>query len=291
VSFLNRLCLVTDVKGYSTRSVDGQADAQKRLLLAMTFALRHAGFRRVPARDRQDRGDGRLYALPSRLDEARVIPRLILGLQHGLYLANQDQGAAGRLRIRAALARGALAVGVMGWVGQPAITSCRMVDSQVLKDRLDGGDTADLALIVTEELYQDVIKLEYPGVPSGEFTPVSVTVKEYTGTGWVYLPVTGPAVPPGDSGVLWGAVLAGGAAGTVLLAGLPGGPWGDPLSGDGHDGLLEEWELTSGGDDGDSAQGGDSDDHSGDSGDLSDGGALDDQDDWDDLSYGAADDY
>jgi len=182
------------------------------------------------------------------------------------------------------MARGALAVGAVGFVGQSAITSCRMVDSQALKDALDGRDTADLALIVTDELYQDVIKLEYPGVPSGEYTPVSVTVKEYTGTGWVYLPSAGPAVPPGDSSLLWGAVLAGGAAGTILLAGLPSDPEDDLLP-DGHSGSLDEWELTPDGDDDGSAQDGDSDDDGGDP------GALSDQDDWDDLSYGGPDDY
>lgn len=288
MSFRNRLCLVTDIKGYSTRPADGQADVQERLLLAMTFALRHAGFRRVPARDRQDRGDGRFYALPSRLDETRVIPRLILGLRHGLYLANRDPGPGGRLRIRAALARGALAVGAVGFVGQPAITSCRMVDSQPLKDGLDGADAADLALIATDELYQDVIKLEYPGVPSGEFTSVSVTVKEYTGTGWVYLPAAGPAVPPSDSDFLWGAVLAGAAAGTVLLGGLPGGAGGDPLSDDPYGDFLDEWDLLPGGDEGGSAPDGASDDDGGDSGALSDHDHddhdSDDWDDWDDVS-------
>jgi hypothetical protein len=217
VSYRNKTCLVSDIAGYSTRSRAEQAVAQQRLLDVMTFACRHARIFRVPARNRQDRGDGRLYVLPSRADEALMIPRLIMGLRHGLYLANQGNRGAGRLRIRVAMARGQVALGPTGFLGQPPITACRLVDAPEAKAALATREDADLVVVVTDEMYEDVIKLEYPGVPSGDFTSALLMVKEYAGTAWLSVPSVGPVLPPDSANGQWAAALAAGAAAGVIV--------------------------------------------------------------------------
>jgi hypothetical protein len=225
VSYRNKVVLVSDIAGYSIRSPAAQAIAQERLLDVMTFACRHARVFGVPARNRQDRGDGRLYALPSRADEALMIPRLILGLRHGLYLANLGDTSSERLRIRVAMARGQVAPGALGFLGQPPITVGRLVDAPQTKAALAAKDDADLVVIVPDELYQDVLKLDFPGVPSAAFTSVLIAAKEYRGTAWIHVPPAGPVLPsePGDA--LWAAVLGGGAAAVVIA--LPPSEPGD----------------------------------------------------------------
>jgi hypothetical protein len=264
--------MVSDIKGYSSHPVSEHADAQQRLLQVMTFACRHAGNFRVRARDRQDRGDGRLYVLPPRLDEALVVPRLVLGLRHGLYLGNQVPGGFGRLRLRVAMARGAIAPGATGFVGRAPITACRLVDSQPARDGLEASKSADLALIVPDELYQDVIKLDFPGLPSSEFTQSSVSVKEYSGTGWVYVPKVGPALPPGGTDSLWASVIAADGVGVIVMGTMVGDP-DDPDDPGDFDDLNDpidggfDWETEP-----------DGDDHAPDSDDTND---HDTDDDWD----------
>jgi hypothetical protein len=215
MSFRNRLCLVTDIKGYSSHTTIEHEDAQLRLHRIMRFACWHASIFRVRAGDRQDRGDGRLFVLSPRIDETLAIPRLVLGLRHGLYLSNREPGAFGRIRLRAAMARGVIAKGRTGFLGQAPITACRLVDSDVLRKRLDGADEADLGFIVPDDLYQDVIRQDFPGLPSSQFTSEPIATKEYRGTGWIYLPPVGPALDGTAPEMMW-ATVAAGVAGGVL---------------------------------------------------------------------------
>lgn len=220
----NRLCLVTDIEGYSSHTAPEHVDAQQRLLEIMKFACRQAGILRVRACDRQDRGDGRLFILSPRLDETLAIPKLVLGLRHGLYLANREPGAFGRIRLRTSMARGSIGYGRTGYVGQPPITACRLLDSRQAKDALASGPGSDLVYITTDELFQDVIRQDYPGLPSKEFTGAHVDDKEYHGTAWIYLPARGSALAPGDVAGQWDAIVAGavglGLAATVWRTGL-----------------------------------------------------------------------
>lgn len=236
MSYRNRLCLVTDIKGYSAHTAGQHADAQRRLLQVMNFACRNAGIRWVGSRDRQDRGDGRLYVFSPRLDETLVIPHLLLGLRHALYETNQTPGPFGRMRIRAAMARGIIARGPTGYLGQAPITACRLVDSAELKKGIDATDEVDLAFMAPDDLFEDVIKQDFPGLPADEFTRVDVSVKEFSGVGWMYLPHAGPALAPGRSDVLWDTVLAGaaGAGAAAVVWEVLSGPDGDSDSGGDH---------------------------------------------------------
>ena len=258
MSYRNRLCLVTDIKGYSAHTAGQHADAQRRLLQVMNFACGNAGIRWVGSRDRQDRGDGRLYVFSPRLDETLVIPRLLLGLRHALYETNQTPGPFGRMRIRVAMARGIIARGPTGYLGQAPITACRLVDSAELKKGIDAADEVDLAFMTPDDLFQDVIKQDFPGLPADEFTRVDVSVKEFSGIGWMYLPQAGPALAPGCSDVLWDPVFAqavAAAAAAVVWKALSG-PGGDPDSDDD-----QGWDLAAdhgghdAGDDGDNDNG------------------------------------
>lgn len=223
-SYRTRICLVTDIEDYSSRTVPQHADAQRRLRGIMAAACRYAGIGRVGSRSRQDRGDGRLFTFAPGLDETIAVPRLILGLRHGLYLANRHPGEFGRIRLRAAMARGAVAEGGSGFLGRAPIAATRLLDCSATRGALSGQPSADLAFIVDDELFQDIIRQDFPGLASDDFVRTVVQHREFDGVGWMYVVESGPVdPPPGSTAARVGAVLGGGGSVLALEELLSGG--------------------------------------------------------------------
>jgi hypothetical protein len=193
MAFRNRLCLVTDIAGYSGHTVPERADAEHRLMRVQNFALAHARAYRVQSLPRENRGDGQLLLLPPLLDPTTAIPALVAGLRHALHLANSDLGLFGRLRIRVSLAVGAIQQRApLGPQGNALITACRLNDAEQLKQALTQRTDADLAFIVPDDLYRDVIRHDFGSLRSAEFTKLKIAAKGYTGPAWMYLPTSGP---------------------------------------------------------------------------------------------------
>jgi hypothetical protein len=218
MTFRNRLCMVTDIVGYSGHTVPERADAERRLHTVQQFALAQARAFLVRPLRREDRGDGQLLLLPPRLDPTVAIPALVAALRHGLYQVNADPGPFGRLRVRVSMAQGAISEhGPLGFRGDALIVACRLNDGAPLKDALAGEPAADLGFIVPDDLYRDVVRHDFGSLRSAGFSQVKVSVKEYDGTAWMYLPPAGPvpdlAGPRSSS--LWQTAAAG-----ALVAGL-----------------------------------------------------------------------
>ncbi|MFI5842518.1 hypothetical protein ACIA8K_22700 [Catenuloplanes sp. NPDC051500] len=214
--FRRRLCLVTDVVGYSRHSNAEQVDAQTRLTRVMRYACARAG---IVWPQPQKQGDGELLVMRPGLDEAQAVPALILGLRHGLYETNRDGGLFGRLRMRAALAQGTIANSASGFVGDAVIAACRTIDAPQVRAAMAEDDAIDLAIAVTDDIYRDVIAHRYPGLDRDEFrrTAVALPDKGYEGTVWLHTPLPGPT-PSAHTEVTWSQIGA-----TVTLgAGLAG---------------------------------------------------------------------
>ena len=184
-----RLCLAADIERFSRFRTPEAARAQERFVGLLAEARRHAG---IPDGDvdPQESGDGRFEVFPAPLDEASVIPRLVEGLRDALARTNADLNAHARLRIRVALHRGHLHHGVNGWVGESAIAVHRLLDSGPLRRALTDHQKADLALIVPDVLYRDVIGHGYGGLPPDRFRPVHVRIpeKRFEEPAWIYVP-------------------------------------------------------------------------------------------------------
>ncbi|GGQ48201.1 hypothetical protein [Couchioplanes azureus] len=197
--FRRRLCLVTDIERYSRHSNREQVDAQRRLTRVMQDACARAGI--VWPRP-QKQGDGQLIVMRPGLDETHAVPALVLGLRHGLYETNRDGGLFGRLRLRAALAEGIIATGANGYVGEAVIEACRVVDSPQMRAALVDDDSIDLALAVTDELFQAVVRPGDSTLDGADFTATAVAVpgKNFRSSAWLHTPRPGPApAPPGPA--------------------------------------------------------------------------------------------
>lgn len=184
---LRRLIVAADVHRYSGRDSLSQVDTQEALLDVLSAAA--AASRLDRARwERQAQGDSELAILPPDADEAQVVAGFVPALDKCLRRHNRSLRREARLRLRVAIHTGILHRGVNGYPGPAPIAVCRLLDAPPLKDALAAADNADLALIVSDEIFRDIVMEGYEGLRPEEFRKVTVNVKEFDGTGYIWLP-------------------------------------------------------------------------------------------------------
>ncbi|WP_238005245.1 hypothetical protein KZZ52_17025 [Dactylosporangium sp. AC04546] len=242
---------MVDIEGYSRHAAVTQVDAQRRLRQVTEYACGQAGVDIEPGA-RQDQGDGQLLLLPTGLNEPHVVAALLDGLRDALFEVNNTVRW-GRMRLRAAISQGAIQVAATGYVGPAVVTAARLLDSSELRSALAKRHSSDLAVIVTDDLYRDVVSQGHPGLAPALFRRVDVSNrrKAFKATGWLRIvdpPTVDPAVMlptidepdiPGRDGTGpgWGTSAAVALGGAVLGAAaglsLPATSW--DLSDAGHD--------------------------------------------------------
>ncbi|GAA1261713.1 hypothetical protein GCM10009677_11670 [Sphaerisporangium rubeum] len=184
-----RICLALDIEKYSSRGNVAHIALQERLVAIVKEAMAHA---QVPwvMNDVQDQGDGLLVIQPPGVDEPRVVPGLVNGLCWAVGRANSHVLSSRRLRLRVALSVGIVHRAAAGYVGDAVIGVSRLLDSVVLRDTLSANPGHDIALIVADDLYHDVIAHGYPGLDPAAFTKVHIEIpaKGFTADAWTHLP-------------------------------------------------------------------------------------------------------
>jgi hypothetical protein len=96
-----------------------------------------------------------------------------------------------RLRLRVAIHCGVLHMGALGFPGAAPVEAFRLLDAPPFKQALAAADDAEVALIVSEQLFRDIVTPGYRGLRQQWFRKVTVTVKEFSGIGYVTLPGLG----------------------------------------------------------------------------------------------------
>jgi hypothetical protein len=184
-----RLCVAADIESYSRFLDPEAAQAQERFVEVLRAARAHAGIDESAVSIQQS-GDGQYAMLPACIDETAVIPKLLEGFEIGLRAANKGRGDGDRLRIRLALDRGIVTPSVNGYVGRSTITVHRLLDSQILREALAERTRFDHALIVSETIYQEVVRHGYGGIKPAEFaeTVVHVPQKNFSERAWLHSP-------------------------------------------------------------------------------------------------------
>jgi hypothetical protein len=86
-------------------------------------------------------------------------------------------------------------------VGQPMVDAHRLVDADVLRRALREGhhEVTFLAALVSQRVFDDVVKAGYTKLHVAQFRPVEVTVKTFEESAYLYVPQSGP-VEPGERG-------------------------------------------------------------------------------------------
>ena len=106
----------------------------------------------------QSGGDGELAVLPSAPVAAAVVADLVFVLDRRLARENARRAGLDRVRLRVAIHQGRVHLdGAAGFPGEGVVTVSRLVDAPALRAALHRRPRADVALIVSDPVYRDVV--------------------------------------------------------------------------------------------------------------------------------------
>jgi len=190
-----RVLLTADIENYG-----GRTDAQHRTLQSgLIGAIETAAADRVrldrESWSRQVGGDSLTFVLPAEPGPLVTIPLLLdqflteLDMAIAAHNSRRADPAWARMRVRLAVHVGPLQLdGAAGWPGQHAVQPARLRDSAPIRTALDTFRDADLALIISREVFRDYVS-QGPGRPRpSEFLEVAVAEKRQEYPAYLYVP-------------------------------------------------------------------------------------------------------
>ncbi|MFK4107739.1 hypothetical protein [Streptomyces sp. NPDC002176] len=186
----HRLCLAADVEHYSRLDTRTQSAVQSELVRMLDEAAALTGLDRATWK-RQPQGDLEFAVLPEATPEDAVLGPFV----HHLAVRLRDRNArpaAQRVRLRMAVDTGVIADAALGHAGPAPVAVARYVNAVQLKAVLAALTAADLAVIVSDRLYQDVVRSGRPDLDPEQYVRAHVRVKEFGGYGWIHVPGTTP---------------------------------------------------------------------------------------------------
>ncbi len=179
-----------DIERYSSRSAPDQYEAQRTYEWALRRAARDAGIG-VHTWLRQPAGDGEFAVLPEGVHEPRVIAVLLSSVAARLREYNQRHISELRVRLRVAVHHGLVQLdGATGCPGRHPVIVARLLDSGPVRDLLQSRPGINLAAIISDEVYQDVVLNRYEDLRPELFRAVYVNnpAKEFAAPAWLYSP-------------------------------------------------------------------------------------------------------
>ncbi|WP_109598147.1 hypothetical protein [Actinoplanes xinjiangensis] len=184
-----RIVVAADMESYSKRNNVLQYRAQSAFRQIMDDAASVVGLRRVDWQIQQG-GDGELAILPASASERAVAGRLAPVADQLLREYNQGLAPEARVRLRLAVHQGLVHLeGANGFPGDAVIDTCRLVDSPQVKRALRDFPDANVALVVSDSLYRDVIE-HYRDLRPDQFARVRAEIpeKNFSAAAWIYVP-------------------------------------------------------------------------------------------------------
>ena len=184
--------VVFDVEDWSSRPAVNGAHIQHALSQIVSRSLTSVDI--DPTRVAwQRRGDGALLALPGDIAKEVITTEFVEALREAVSEYDANCAPEDSIRLRLALHAGEALEGEGEWAGRPVNTVCRLVDSSVLKRVLAASTGSPLAVIVSSDWYDAVVREGY--VSADGYREVWVEVKTFADAAWVKVP--GRSSPPG----------------------------------------------------------------------------------------------
>ncbi len=187
--------VVIDIESFGSRANPFQVSLRRAMREVITESCTAAGVDWSTVED-LDRGDGLILLVPPSTSTVTLAGAFVRRLDATLGQKAAMFSEAHRMRLRVALHQGNCERDETGWVGEAINTACRLVDAQPLRDALAAAPEARMALIVSHEIYQGVVRHDYPLIDAASFGPAVLDVKELTGEK-VWISVPGRPYPPG----------------------------------------------------------------------------------------------
>ena len=187
---LFRLLLAIDIQGYSARSPRMQLQAQADLLAAMEGAANGAGLDRQRW-VQQVTGDGELDVLPVDHDIVAVVGRYAPAIERALAETNREIAFDRRVRVRLAFHHGALIMGQpasFGPAGHAPVVVSRLLDARPLRRYLTVHPERNVALVVSSQIYHEVVCSGLCDLPPQNFRFFRTTIKGALYRGYIFDP-------------------------------------------------------------------------------------------------------
>jgi hypothetical protein len=200
-----RLCLAADIEQYSRFDTPDQWAAQGRLAQAMRAAAERSGLDHGRW-STQPQGDLEFAVLPPGTPEQLVLGEFVTHLAAELGGYNATRRPTGRMRLRLAIDTGVAATAALGFSGPAPIAVARYLNAPEVKQALASAASASLVVVVSDRLYQDVVRSRAHGLDPEQYRRIHVRQKEFAGYGWVWM----PGVDPQDEREGWPRAPEGG---------------------------------------------------------------------------------
>ena len=140
---------------------------------------------------REDRGDGALVVVPPSVAANGIIDPLPERLRGLVRRHNHVSCAAACMQLRVAAHLGPVDHDGYGFVGMDVDFLFRMLDARPLKHTL-ASTGADLALIVSDYIYRNIVSRHPSLISPAAFWPVRFQVKYTRARAWTYVPSAPP---------------------------------------------------------------------------------------------------
>ncbi|WP_148307098.1 hypothetical protein [Nocardia nova] len=188
-SFSRRLLVSVDAVGYGSGDDIRQRSMQTAIPAVLADAAKRAGLDRTRWVEQQA-GDGELAILPDDQSdhEPEVVDDFVRELNTALARHNRELRDDARLRLRLAVHNGVAAPADFGYAGQGVVAVSRLVDAAPVKAALRAVPTANLALVLSERVFLDVVAQGHTAVPPAAFRAITVHNKEFRETAYLHLP-------------------------------------------------------------------------------------------------------
>ncbi|MEV6998422.1 hypothetical protein AB0N62_12120 [Streptomyces sp. NPDC093982] len=168
---------------------------RERIYRVLETAFTHAKVAR-DAVHLEDRGDGVLLSVPGRIAASRLLGLWLIEVHEKLRAENR--GLAVPLGLRIGMHVGPVRHDGRGISGRAVDLACRLADSSVARRLLDA-EKADLVLVTSQSLYDDVVGAGGKFIEPAHYTPARLELKEGEVTAWFHLPGrTAPVIPEPD---------------------------------------------------------------------------------------------
>ncbi|MGW2983443.1 hypothetical protein [Streptomyces goshikiensis] len=193
-----RLCLAADIEQYSRLDTPDQRAAQAQLARVLRAAAERSGLDHGKW-STQPQGDMEFAVLPPGTSEQLVLGEYVTHLTAELGGYNATRRPAERMRLRLAIETGVAATAALGFSGPAPIAVARYLNAPEVKRALAAAGSASLAVVISDRLYQDVVRSRFHGHDPEQYRRIHVQQKGFAGYGWVRL----PGVDPQDARESW----------------------------------------------------------------------------------------
>ncbi|MEO6083397.1 MAG: hypothetical protein ABIQ18_09855 [Umezawaea sp.] len=186
-NFRRSLLVCCDLRKYGAADDQLQRILQELLIQSLDRAGVAAGVDRSTWL-RQPKGDEEFAVLPPNSPERPVVDDYVRALNAELQSVNRYRVPDAKVRMRLAMHHGAIVDGANGFPGSDAVLVSRLLNSKAAHLALEEFPNADLVVVLSEHLYDTLVAAGHTSLKPADFRKVEVTVKNFTGFGWMWIP-------------------------------------------------------------------------------------------------------